>query len=177
VQNAQGQLYEDLIQKSLLFEPGSDISQPIVAGMAPDEAKKWFGVPAPDLTNITRVRSPAWVYNFLRAYYRDDTRTIGANNLVLPNTAMPNVLLPLRGETVPVMVHGQFDHFVTTRPGSMTPLAFDRAMFDLVNFLDAMAEPQHIFSIWIGIGAIAFLLILLALVYFWRRTLVKEKEQ
>lgn len=177
IENTQHQLYEDLIQKSLLFNLHADIHGKIQSTMLPEDSKKWFGVVPPDLTNITASKSPEQVYNFLRAFYRDDTKNFSTNNVISPNTAMPNVLLPLRGETRVVLNNQQFDHFITTKPGQLKPLEFDHAMYDLVNFLNLMAEPQKIISIWIGILVIAFLAISFMMIYFWYRTIRPRNEK
>ena len=169
VHDAQNNIYTALVQKYLLFDARAAINQPIITSLNATDAKQWFGIVPPDLTNITLVYSPAWVYNFLRGFYRDDSRKTGANNLIAPNTAMPNVLLPLRGETTAVWLKGQFDHLVTLNAGRLKPLDFDRSMYDLVNFLALVAEPNHSSHQWLGILVIAFLTFLLMIVYFLYR--------
>ncbi len=169
-------LYLLLVKKSFLFDPAGDVHHAVIAGMSTQDAQKWFGVAPPDLTNITLVHSPAWVYNFLRGFYDDATQSTGANNIWIPNTKMPNVLLPLRGETRALFDKGGFVGFITTKPGKMKPLDFDRAMYDLVNFLNLTAEPMQIIRVWIGIGVLALLILFVLLVYFWRSTFnYKEK--
>lgn len=176
VENSQHQVYADLIQTSMMFDPQGDIRQTIRTALLPQDAQKWFGITPPDLSNETRTRSPAWIYNYLRGFYRDASRTTGANNLILPNTAMPNVLLPLRGETIPVFTHQSFDHFITLRAGQLSPLDFDHAMYDLVNFLGLVADPNHLLHTWIELGILAFLSILFMMVYFWYRTFHKDSS-
>lgn len=175
-EDAQKQIYTALVQKYMLFDPQATLQQPILSGMNPADAKKWFGVEPPDLTNITLVYSPAWVYNFLRGFYRDDSRDTGANNLFIPNSLMPNVLLPLRGETEAIWTNKQFDHFVTLHAGQLKPLAFDQAMFDLVNFLGVVAEPNRSTHQLLGVLVIAFLSILLLIIYFWYRLTQNNKD-
>ncbi|MYI77956.1 MAG: cytochrome c1 [Gammaproteobacteria bacterium] len=70
------------------------------SSMSKEDAKNWFGAAPPDLTMVTRVRSPKWVYNFLKTFYIDDKRPFGVNNKVFPNVGMPHVLLPLQGFAV-----------------------------------------------------------------------------
>lgn len=165
IQNAQGEVYSDLVQKNLLFSP-QDINQTITAAMTEEDAQKWFGTAAPDLSNIINAHDAAWLYNFLRAFYRDPTRPTGSNNLISPNTAMPNVLLPLRGETEAIFNNSpqdlqHFNRFITTKAGMMKPLEFDRAMADLTNFLSYVAEPEKTQRLWIGVAVLVFLSILL----------------
>ncbi len=176
VENQQHQVYVDLVQKSMLFDPTGDIDRPIMARMTAVDAKKKFAVIPPDLTNITLVRSPAWVYNFLRGFYRDDSRLTGFNNLILPNCAMPNVLLSLRGETQAVWVGQRFSHLMTTQSGRLRPLAFDHAIYDLVNFLGVVANPNGMMQFWLGIACVVFLSILFIMLYFFYKTLSQNKD-
>jgi hypothetical protein len=68
--------------------------------MKPDDAKVWFGAAPPDLTLVARVRGNDWLYTYLRSFYADPTRPLGANNKVFPNVGMPNVLVGLQGNQV-----------------------------------------------------------------------------
>lgn len=65
--------------------------------MNPDLAKKWFGVNPLDLSLVARVRGNDWVYNYLRAFYVDESRPFGVNNTVFPQVGMPHVLSDLQG--------------------------------------------------------------------------------
>ena len=60
-------------------------------------AEKWFGVNPLDLSLVARVRGNDWVYNYLRAFYLDDTRPYGVNNTVFPSVGMPHILADLQG--------------------------------------------------------------------------------
>ena len=51
---------------------------------------------------MARARGVDYIYNFLRGFYVDETSATGANNIVLPNTAMPHVLWELQGLRRPV---------------------------------------------------------------------------
>ena len=86
----------DLMLESVIFS-GQSIGDYMTTSMSEEDAKSWFGQPPPDLTMVTRVRSPKWVYNFLKAFYVDESRPFGVNNKVFPDTGMPHVLLPLQG--------------------------------------------------------------------------------
>jgi cytochrome c1 len=70
--------------------------------MQPQDAERWFGKAPPDLSLIARSRGPDYIYNYLRGFYEDDARPTGANNVVLPNTAMPDVLWELQGIRRPI---------------------------------------------------------------------------
>ena len=86
----------DLMEEYVLVT-GEPIGSYMTTSMSLEDAKKWFGAAPPDLTMVTRVRSPKWVYNFLRTFYMDESRPFGVNNKVFPDVAMPHVLLPLQG--------------------------------------------------------------------------------
>lgn len=60
-------------------------------------AEKWFGVNPLDLSLVARVRGNDWVYNYLRAFYLDETRPYGVNNTVFPSVGMPHILSDLQG--------------------------------------------------------------------------------
>ncbi len=80
-----------------LINTGQAIGGYMTTAMSKEDAKTWFGAAPPDLTMVTRVRSPKWVYNFLTTFYIDESRPFGVNNKVFPNVGMPHVLLPLQG--------------------------------------------------------------------------------
>jgi ubiquinol-cytochrome c reductase cytochrome c1 subunit len=65
--------------------------------MDTDLAEKWFGVNPLDLSLVARVRGNDWVYNYLRAFYLDDSRPYGVNNTVFPSVGMPHILADLQG--------------------------------------------------------------------------------
>lgn len=94
-----GDIPKDIMLDDVIFT-GQPIGDYMESSMSKDDAESWFGVAPPDLTMVTRVRSPKWVYNFLKTFYVDASRPFGVNNKVFPNVGMPHVLLPLQGITV-----------------------------------------------------------------------------
>lgn len=94
-----GDIPKDLMLEHVIFT-GQPIGDYMESAMSTEDAESWFGVAPPDLTMVTRVRSPKWVYNFLKSFYVDSSRPFGVNNKVFPNVGMPHVLLPLEGVTV-----------------------------------------------------------------------------
>jgi ubiquinol-cytochrome c reductase cytochrome c1 subunit len=96
-------LSEQQIRDNLIFT-GVKVGELMQVAMDRKDAKEWFGAPPPDLTVITRSRSSGagsgadWVYNYLRAFYRDEGRPTGWNNLVFENVGMPHVLWTLSGQ-------------------------------------------------------------------------------
>ena len=162
--------------------------------MRADEAKQWFGAPPPDLTMVTRVRSPEWLYTYLRNFYVDPNRAVGVNNKVFLDVAMPHALLDLQGLQTcapgPVKAHngGVKQDPLTGEPilddpcgsyslvseGKMTPEEFDSAVYDLVNFMGYMADPVAEKRKTIGIYVLLFLAFLLVWVWLLNREYWKD---
>lgn len=96
-------LNEQQIRDNLIFT-GVKVGELMQVGMAKKDAAEWFGAAPPDLTVVARSRSSAagsgtdWLYTYLRAFYRDNARPTGWNNLVYENVAMPHVLWQLSGQ-------------------------------------------------------------------------------
>jgi ubiquinol-cytochrome c reductase cytochrome c1 subunit len=95
-------LDDDQIRRNLIFT-GAKVGDAMRIPMSPVDAKQWFGALPPDLSVIARARAsgdgsgPDWLYTYLRAYYRDDTRPTGWNNAVFPAVGMPHALWTLQG--------------------------------------------------------------------------------
>jgi ubiquinol-cytochrome c reductase cytochrome c1 subunit len=95
-------LTEDQIRNNLMFT-AEKIGDPMRTSLRPADAKEWFGALPPDLSVISRARASGagsgsdWLYTYLRAYYRDSSRTTGWNNAVFPNVGMPHVLWEMQG--------------------------------------------------------------------------------
>lgn len=163
--------------------------------MTEADGKKWFGVAPPDLTLISRVRKPNWVYTYLRGFYQDDSTASGWNNSLFENVAMPHALYELQGVQKLVgkvdaaelhgdASHGEGDHtstfqivgdakFELVQPGELSPAEFDAAMTDLTAFLTYLAEPAQLQRTKMGIFSLLFLIILMGLTYllkkeYWR---------
>jgi len=158
---------DKLVQENLIFDQNGKIGDLMQIGMPKKLAKKWFGAPPPDLTLVSRARSPEWLYTYLRTFYKDPSRPYGVNNLVFKDVGMPHVLLELQGEQVckPAWAHaanggikrdpltsanvedhhvpcGRVEHIEGT--GKLKPAEFDAAVGDLVSFLAYVAEPKAI---------------------------------
>lgn len=160
------QQQQTIANQLLLFDPKADISHSIDSALSETQGRQWFGVAPPDLTTIAVQKDPTWLYQFLRSFYMDASRPHGCNNVVSPNTAMPNVLEPLRGQVQAVVDQHHITRLVTIKAGRLSPLEFDHRMADLVNFLVFIAEPWHDTRLGIGI-AFCLLIFLLALVCHW----------
>lgn len=143
--------------------------------MPKKESKAWFGASPPDLTLVTRVRDPEWVYNYLKTFYADADRPMGANNKVYPNVGMPNVLLDLQGVQREICVDGKCDQLaVDAGTGAMSAEEFDAAIYDLTNFLYYTGEPSRLERQRTGIYVLLFLIILGCFTYLLNREYWKD---
>jgi ubiquinol-cytochrome c reductase cytochrome c1 subunit len=173
-------LTEQQIKDNLLFAT-EKVGETMKANMDARQAKEWFGANPPDLTLVARSRAghggtgADYLYTYLRTFYRDDSKATGWNNLTFPDVAMPHAMWELQGERRPIFEkidqHGhQVDVFTgkweQLSPGAMTPVQFDRAIGDLVNYLQWMAEPAQNTRIRVGVWVMLFLV--MALVFVWR---------
>jgi ubiquinol-cytochrome c reductase cytochrome c1 subunit len=81
---------------------------------------------------------------------------------------MPHVLWELQGERVPVYKESKDPHdasktlhtlagFEQTKPGKLTPLAYDQAVGDLVAYLQWMGEPAQQQRKRLGVWVLVFL--------------------
>jgi ubiquinol-cytochrome c reductase cytochrome b subunit len=164
----------DVILENVIFND-HQIGDLMENAMSNDNAKNWFGAPPPDLTLIGRVRSPEWLYTYLRTFYADTSRPWGVNNVVFPNVGMPNVLHELQGDIVCAggdLAHCEPEHVEGT--GSMTPEEFDRTVADIVNFLYYIGEPMRAQREYMGFFVLGFLAILFVFVTLLNREYWKK---
>lgn len=176
------QIPEDLMQQSLMFAD-SDLGDLMTTNMPAGAAAKWFGKAPPDLTLTVRQRGEGWVYSYLKSFYLDPSSPTGANNLVLANASMPNVLWSLQGwqrakfKTVEDQHgngHEEFVGFEMVEPGRMSPDEFDRAVRDIVNYMGYLAEPMRLERQRIGVWVLLFLAVLAGLAYLLKREYWKD---
>ncbi|HSV57542.1 MAG TPA: cytochrome c1 [Variovorax sp.] len=170
---------EKQIKENLLFTTDK-VGETMQANINARQAKDWFGTVPPDLTLVARSRAghggtgADYLYTYLRTFYRDESKATGWDNLVFPSVAMPNVMWELQGDRRPVykevVEHGHkvrvVSGFEQVTPGTMTPLQFDNAVGDLVNYMQWMAEPAQNTRVRVGVWVLLFLS--LALVFVWR---------
>ena len=172
---------EQLVSENLMFT-GGKVGELMTVATAPADAKEWFGTVPPDLTVIARSRGVDWLYTYLRSFYRDDSRHVGVNNLAFPDVGMPHVLWELQGWQEPIITTVK-DHdgketkvvdLELVEPGLMTPKEYDRAIRDLVNFLDYMGEPAKHDRRELGVKVLMFLFLFLVLAYLLKREYWKD---
>lgn len=136
------------------------------SAMDPDAAQNWFGAPPPDLTMVTRVRSPEWVYNYLKTFYVDEARPLGVNNLVFPNVGMPHVLIDLQGvprcaQAADAAAGEECEQVVVEEgTGAYTAEEYDQVAYDLANFLHYVGDPSRLERHRMGVYVLLFLAIL-----------------
>jgi ubiquinol-cytochrome c reductase cytochrome c1 subunit len=172
---------EQLVSENLMFT-GGKVGELMTVATAPADAKEWFGTVPPDLSVIARARGVDWLYTYLRSFYLDDSRHIGVNNLVFPDVGMPHVLWELQGWQEPIITTVK-DHegketkvvdLELVEPGLLTPKEYDRAVRDLVNFLDYMGEPAKHDRRALGVKVLMFLFLFLVLAYLLKREYWKD---
>jgi ubiquinol-cytochrome c reductase cytochrome b subunit len=168
----------ELAEQNLIFDDAK-IGDLMENSMPTPLAKKWFGAAPPDLSLISRARSPEWIYTYLRNFYRDDSpsRPYGVNNRVFPDVAMPHVLMELQGlpECAPGpvraanggikrdpltgedMLEDPCGRFNIVQAGSMSVEEFDVAARDMANFLAYVAEPMALERQRLGVYVLLFL--------------------
>lgn len=167
------------LRENLLFgdaKPGDLMTN----SMLDDDALKWFGVVPPDLTLVTRWRSPDWVYTYLKSYYLDDTRPYGVNNVLFPLVGMPHVLADLQGKQEAVMhpPHEPGGEPTVTgvklvEQGALSPEEYDTMVRDITAFLAYAGEPIQLERQRLGFYVLLFLGLLFIPAYllkkeFWR---------
>lgn len=174
------------------------IGELMTNAMPRDKAKNWFGAAPPDLTMITRFKSPEYVYNYLKTFYVDESRPLGVNNEVFPNVGMPHVLADLQGvqrkgcvqvpriaenggemrdPRIPgkVITEEKCDElYIEEGTGELTEAEFDQAMYDLTNFLYYVGEPSRLERHRTGVGVLLFLVILGCFTYLLNREYWKD---
>jgi ubiquinol-cytochrome c reductase cytochrome c1 subunit len=161
----------ELALETVVFT-GQKIGELMTTSMDPDQAMAWFGAAPPDLTLEARLRSPEWIYNYLKTFYVDDERPLGVNNKVFPNVGMPNVLLHLQG--VQRFDAGTEQLTVEPGTGAYTAEEFDKAIYDLSNFLYYVGEPNRLERQRLGIYVLLFLIILGTFTYLLNREFWKD---
>lgn len=156
--------------------------------MATKDANEWFGTVPPDLTVVARARASQigsgadWLYTYLRSFYRDPERPTGWNNTVFPDVAMPHVLWQLQGEQVlkpeervfPGGKKQRVHVLALEKPGTLTPVEYDRLVADLVNYLVYMGEPAKRLRVELGVYALLLLGVLFVLAYALKKEYWKD---
>ena len=147
------------------------------------DAATWFGKTPPDLSLMARARGTDYLYQFLKTFYADTSKSTGANNLRLEGTAMPHVLSELEGVKKAVFRTEQkqgedgkprservFEKFETVVPGRLSEADYDAFVRDTVNFLDYASEPAQVQRRHLGVFVVLFLI-----AFTWLAMLLKKE--
>ncbi len=178
---------QDVIEENLIFSSSLKYNDQMRISMQKEDAAVWFGAAPPDLSLETRLRGTDWVYTYLRSFYADDSRPWGVNNAVFKDVGMPNVMASLQGIQEKVcdpnthkadldpLSGKQFGEscLKITKEGSMSKAEFDRAMYDLTNFLAYVGEPSKLQSNAMAPWVLGFIVLLFIMFYllkkeYWR---------
>ena len=172
-----GEVDSDLLMNNLIFTT-SKIQDPIENSMPAEDAREWFGRVPPDLTLAARERGPSWIYTYLKSFYVDKKRPFGANNALVPDVSMPNILAPLEGKVVAQYPNSDSSNGLPisrllVKEGEMSEQEFDSTLQDLVTFLSYVAEPAQLIRYRIGVFVLLFLSLFLIVAYqlkklYWR---------
>jgi ubiquinol-cytochrome c reductase cytochrome c1 subunit len=170
---------EATLRKTLLVgdaKPGDQMT----GAMRAEDSAQWFGTEVPDLTLVTRWRSPDWVYTYLKSFYTDPTRPFGVNNVVFPAVGMPHVLAGLQGVQEPVFPehHGEGTPVPTgvklVQAGSMSPEQYDTVARDIAAFLSYAGEPMQLERQRLGIYVMLFLGLFFIVAYALKKNFWKD---
>ena len=163
-------LTDQQIKDNLLFTTDK-VGEVMKSAINPRQAKEWFGANPPDLTVIARAKASEagtgadYLDTYLRTFYRDETKATGWNNLAFPSVGMPHVLAELQGDRKPVLdEHGvpvrdekQQIKWEVIKPGKLSTEEYDKAVGDLVAYMQWMAEPVQHQRQQIGVWVLLFL--------------------
>ncbi|HSO79310.1 MAG TPA: cytochrome c1 [Chromatiaceae bacterium] len=170
------------LRQNLIFT-GAKPGDLMISSMSPENAAKWLDIAVPDLTLVTRWRSPDWVYTYLKTFYADPSRPYGVNNLVFPQVGMPNVLAGLQGVQQPKFEeHKSADGQVVQRVvgiehavgGTLSAEEFDTFARDLTAFLTYAGEPMKLERQKLGIYVLIFLAIFFVVAYALKKEYWKD---
>jgi len=162
------------MEDNLLLSPDMNIGDLMISSMPLEVARNAFSAAPPDLTLVARVRSPDWLYGYLKGFYLDDSRPFGVNNRVFENVAMPNVLENLQGDQLPCPEEHCVELIHVEGTGELSPEEFDKQVYDLVNFLTYLGEPVLMHRKTIGAYVLFFLAFLFVFTFMLNREYWKD---
>ena len=135
---------EDQLMQNLIFTESSP-QDLVMNNMLKEDGDRWFGKAPPDLTLVTRRKSPEYVYGLLNSFYPDNNSPTGVNNHVQEASSMPHVLWDLQER--------------------LTEQEYSQFLNDTVGFLVYAGEPIIEKRKSMGVWVIGFLLIFFCLLY------------
>jgi len=147
-------------------KPGDHITNT----MPKKEAAKWFGSAPPDLTLMARLKSPDYIYTYLRTFYIDESRPFGVNNTTFKDVVMPHVLQDLQG----ISTIDEQGNLSPAMGGSLTAEEYDEVVRDLTNFLEYVGEPNKLERKSLGYWVLAFLFFFFIIAYLLKKEYWKD---
>ncbi|MEC4767007.1 cytochrome c1 [Halomonas sp. CUBES01] len=169
----------DIVENNVIFSPDLAFNDQMQTAMDEVNGETWFGAAPPDLTLSARLHGTDWLYSYLLSFYQDPERPTGVNNTVFELVAMPNVLEPLQGvqekvcDDAAASEEGEASdadcRLEVTEQGELSPEAFERAVYDLTNFLAYVGEPSKLKAQALAPKVLIFLFIFGVMAYFLKR--------
>ncbi|MDR5873931.1 cytochrome c1 [Vreelandella gomseomensis] len=169
----------DIAENNVIFSPDLAFNDQMQTAMDEVNGETWFGAAPPDLTLSARLHGTDWLYSYLLSFYQDPERPTGVNNTVFELVAMPNVLEPLQGvqekvcDDAAASEDGEASdadcRLEVTEQGELSPEAFERAVYDLTNFLAYVGEPSKLKAQALAPKVLIFLFIFGVMAYFLKR--------
>ena len=153
------------ITKDIMLPAGANYLQGMRPTMTQADAKKWFGLPPPNLSHMVRAQGARWIYTYLTSFYWDPKRPSGWNNHIFPNVAMPNILAPWGGTYAK---NGKL-----LQPGRESPALYHKQVAEIVAFLRYASDPSVFERRAIGRYVLGILILFTILAYllkkdYWR---------
>ncbi|WP_290649403.1 cytochrome c1 [Aquisalimonas sp.] len=170
---------EDLVERYLIFKPDTLVQETMTNAMSEEDAERWFGVAAPDLSLTARRHGPGYIYTFLNSFYVDEDAATGYDNTVISGTAMPHALESLQGRQQGVFEEQDGEEVlvgfeVEEGTGTMSESEYQAATQDLTNFLDYVAEPVKAERQRLGVWVLLFFAVFTVLAYFLKKEYWKD---
>ncbi len=156
---------EAAIKQQIMLPGGANYLKGMRPAMTQGQAKKWLGMPPPNLSHLGRALGSRFLFTYLTSFYWDPERPSGWNNHVFPNVAMPDVLAPWGG------VYTKDGKLL--KPGSEPRRVYLQQVADVVAFLRYASDPSVFERRALGRYVIGAFLVLAILAYllkkdYWR---------
>ncbi len=177
-------LSDTAVVENLIFTTDADgeaskIGSLMSNNMTAEYGKQAFGAVPPNLALTARSRGVDWLYTYMKSFYLDESRPLGANNKVYPQVGMPHALADLQGWQVPVYEDDgdggeKFVRFQQVTAGSLSADEYDDTITDLVSFLDYLGDPNREARHSLGIKVMLFLFIFLIIAVLLKKEYWKD---
>ena len=176
---SEAQMLENMVFTTDANGEKSKVGSLISSNMSKEYAKTAFGSVPPNLALVSRSRGVDWLYTYMKSFYLDESRPLGANNTVYPNVGMPHVLADLQGWQTPIYKddgegHEEFHHFEKVTAGKLSEEEYEATISDLVSFLDYLGDPNREARHSLGIKVMLFLFLFLLLAILLKKEYWKD---